>query len=230
MQLFHQFAAILQTAGGIDQQHIDAAILRRTHGIEYKASGIGPGLTSDHFGTGALAPNLQLIDRGGAKRVSGRQHHAAAFGAELRRKLADCGGLAGAVDTGNQNNERLLRRIDHERLRHREQDLLDLGGNHSGHFGRRNCLVMAAFGQRIADPVRSIKAEIGAHEDILDLGDRCGIELALGNKVGNGAAQRRGGALEPAGKATPQTVFRFGRAFAHFPDAVASVVPVIAVS
>ena len=179
---------------------------------------------------GALAPDLELIDGGGAKGVAGRQHHLAAFGAEFRRELADGRGLAGAVDADNQDHERLVRRIDRERLRDGLEHLLDLGGNHRIHFRGRNRLVVAAFGQRIADAIRGIEAEIGAHQHVLDLGDRLGVELALGDEVGDRAAQRRRRALEPAREAPPKAALCFVRSFTHIDAAAASVAPVIAVS
>ena len=66
---------------------------------------------------------------------------------------------------------------------------------------------MAAFAERNGNSVGGVEAEIGANEHILDLANRRGIELALGEKVGNSAAERRGRALEPAVKAPPPTAF-----------------------
>jgi hypothetical protein len=43
-----------------------------------------PAMTDDF---GALAPDLQLLDRGGAERVAGRHHHLAALGAEFAASL-----------------------------------------------------------------------------------------------------------------------------------------------
>ncbi len=46
----------------------------------------------------AVAPDLELLDRGGAEGVAGAEQHALALGAELGRELADGRGLADAVD------------------------------------------------------------------------------------------------------------------------------------
>ena len=75
--------------------------------LEGEAGGIGAGFARDEDGAGALAPDFELIDGGGAERVAGRQHDLAALGAEFRGELADGRGLAGAVDAGDQDDERL---------------------------------------------------------------------------------------------------------------------------
>ncbi len=49
--------------------------LRRHQRLEGEARGVGAGLARDHWDAGALAPDLQLLDRGGAEGVAGRQHH-----------------------------------------------------------------------------------------------------------------------------------------------------------
>ena len=43
------------------------------------ALGSRAGLLADHLGAGALAPDFQLLDGGGAERVGGAQQHAAPF-------------------------------------------------------------------------------------------------------------------------------------------------------
>ena len=60
--------------------------LRGGERVEGKAGRIGARLARDHAGAGALAPDFQLLDGGGAEGVAGRQHHRLAFGAELARR------------------------------------------------------------------------------------------------------------------------------------------------
>ena len=57
-----------------------------------------------------VAPDLELLDRGGAERVAGGEHDRSALGAELGGELADGRGLARAVDADDQDHERLARR------------------------------------------------------------------------------------------------------------------------
>src|SRR5205814_2126489 len=50
-------------------------------------------------------------------------------------------------------------------------------------------------------------AEIGADQQFLQLLDRCGIELALGDQVGDRSSDRRGGPFQPAGEAGKPALF-----------------------
>ena len=49
----------------------------------------------------------------------------------------------------------------------------------------------------------SVDAEVGADQRVLESVERRRIELALGDEIGDRAAERRRGALEPAGQALP---------------------------
>ena len=62
---------------------------------------------------------------------------------------------------------------------------------------------MAALAERRGDPAGGIKTEIGADQHVLDFRDGRGVELPLGDQVGDGATERRGRAFEPAGEALP---------------------------
>ena len=84
-------------------------------------------MLDDDRRAGALAPDLQLLDRRGAERVARRQPDLESGLAQLGRQLADGRGLAGAVDADHQNDMRLVREIEFQRLGDRRQHLLDLG-------------------------------------------------------------------------------------------------------
>ena len=105
------------------------------------------------------------------------------------RELADGGGLAGAVDADHEDDERLLRRVDLERLRHRRQHLLDLGRDHRFDVIGRDRLVVAAGADGVRDAHRDFGAEIGAQQHILDIVEHGAVELALGDEVGNGRSR-----------------------------------------
>ena len=49
------------------------------------AGGVGPGVAGDHRAAGALAPDLQLADRGGAEGIAGGQHDRLAIGENHNR-------------------------------------------------------------------------------------------------------------------------------------------------
>ena len=85
-QLAHQLGAVLQPAGGVDDQHVGAVGLRRAQRLEGEARRVGARLARDHLGAGALAPDFQLVDGGGAERVAGREHHLAALGRQASRR------------------------------------------------------------------------------------------------------------------------------------------------
>ena len=126
LQLVHQHLLVLQPAGGIDQQHIGAAIARPAQCIEHETGRVGADRPRDHLGAGALAPDLQLVDGGGAEGVAGREHDASALATETSGELADRRGLAGAVDADDQDDVRLHRRVDLERACDGGQHALDL--------------------------------------------------------------------------------------------------------
>ena len=107
LQFGHQLGLVLQAAGGVDDQHVCRSASRRGEGLERKARGIRALLARDDGCAGAAAPDLELIDRGGAERVAGGEHHVAALGAEACRELADRGGLAGAIHADDEDHERL---------------------------------------------------------------------------------------------------------------------------
>ncbi|MEY9187907.1 hypothetical protein ABH987_001535 [Bradyrhizobium ottawaense] len=153
-ELVHQLGLVLQPAGGVDQKHVDILLLRRRQRVEGKARRIRALRACDHGRLRPLAPHLELLDRRSAKRVAGGQHHLAAFGGEFLREFSDGGGLARAVDPDHEDHERLPGRIDLERLCHRRQHLLDLGGDDVLDLVRRDRLVVASSADGVRDPHR----------------------------------------------------------------------------
>ena len=109
LQFAHQFGAVLQTAGRIDEHNLNALRLGRGDRIERKPGGIGARLARHHLRACAFAPDLQLIDRGRAEGIARHQHHAFSLRTKSRRKLADGRGFAGTIDAGHQNYERSRR-------------------------------------------------------------------------------------------------------------------------
>ena len=63
--------------------------------------------------------------------------------------------------------------------------LLDLRGDHRLDLVGRDRGVVAAFAERVRDPVRGADAEIGADQRIVDLLERRLVELALGDEIGD---------------------------------------------
>ena len=83
LELGHQLGLVLQPPGGVDEQHVGALASRLVQRVEGEAGGIGARLGAAITGAPVRSPQiLQLLDRGGAERVAGRQHHLAPSRAE----------------------------------------------------------------------------------------------------------------------------------------------------
>src|SRR6266481_5569501 len=96
----------MQASRRIDDDDISRARLGGGHGVVYDSGRIGAGFLFDDFDAVALSPDFQLLDRSGAKRVRGAEHHAASFLAKPVGELPDAGGLARAIDADNENHAR----------------------------------------------------------------------------------------------------------------------------
>ena len=103
----HQPRLVLQPARRVDEEDIGAVRAGLLQRIEGERRGIGARRAGNHRGLRAFAPDPELFDGGGAKRVAGGKHDLLALAAKPRRELADGGGLAGAVDTGDQDTNGL---------------------------------------------------------------------------------------------------------------------------
>ena len=84
--------------------------LRLLQGVEGEARRVRALLAGDDRCADPLAPDLELLDGGGPEGVAGGEHHRQALLAEFLGKLADGGGLAGAVHAHHEDHEGLLRR------------------------------------------------------------------------------------------------------------------------
>ena len=103
-QFFHQVLFGVQPPGGVGDQHVHVARTRRFDGIEQHGRRIRAGRMFNHVAAGALPPDFQLLDGGGAEGVSGDQQHVFALRLEFARQFADCRGFARAVDADDENH------------------------------------------------------------------------------------------------------------------------------
>ena len=87
----------VQPPGGIDDHVIGLAGGGGLQGIEEHGRRISSRFRLDHFGAGALAPNFQLLDGGGAEGVGRAHQHGLALRAKHLRQLSDGGGFAGTI-------------------------------------------------------------------------------------------------------------------------------------
>ena len=75
-QFLHQMGLVLEAPGGVDDEHVDALRGRLLDPVEDDSGGIAAFLAGDDRRADALAPDLQLLDRGGAEGVAGGEQHA----------------------------------------------------------------------------------------------------------------------------------------------------------
>ena len=191
LKLAHELRAILEPAGGVHQHDIRAFGARARDRVEGEARRVGAGLARDDRGAGAAGPDAQLLDRRGAEGVAGSQHHLEAVGRELGRELADGGGLAGAVDADDQDHKRLSARVDGERPRDGLKRALDLGREDALDLVGADPLLVAPAGDRLADARRRAEPKVGLDENVLEIVEGSGVELALGEDVGETARDVR---------------------------------------
>ena len=183
-KLVHQLAAILQPAGGIDDQHVRALRARLFHRLIGQRGRIATLVAGHNLGAGALAPDKKLLDGGGTERVTGGQHHALALLAPLLCQLARGRRLARSVDADQKHDMWAPCRIDVQRRR----DWVQNFGNAVGKRGREGrCshftieLVAAhAFGKTCRHP----GSEVGRDQRVLDLLNRGRVDGRTPRKRG----------------------------------------------
>ena len=150
------------------------------------------------------SPQMRNCSMAAARNVSpGAERQALALGRELGGELADRGRLARSVDPHHQHHEGLLRRIDHEGDRDRRQDAFHLARQDGLDLLGVDALLVAAAAQSPGDAGRHGEAEIGLDQHVLEVVERRGVELALGEDADDPVLDRRGGARQPSRQPGP---------------------------
>ena len=135
-----------------------------------------------------------------------------ALGPELGRELADGRRLAGAVDADDEDDERALVRIDRERASDGGERALDLGREDPLDLVGIDPALVAPARDRLADARRRAETEIGLDQNVLEIVERSGVELALGEDVGDALRDVRRRAREARSQALKPAPLRFGGA------------------
>ena len=78
------------------------------HRVKGEAGGVRTGSARHDGRAGTLAPDLQLLDRGGPERIASGEHNVFSLRPIKARKLADCSRLARPVDPDHEDHERLV--------------------------------------------------------------------------------------------------------------------------
>ena len=178
-ELIHEVGLAVQSPGGVGQYHIDVPRPRGLQGIENHGTRIGSRLLGAELRAGALGPDVQLLDRGGAKGVACHEHHAQALIAQSPRELADAGGLARAVDADDEHHERLGAAHDLQRpLAGLEQ--LDQPGAHGAQQRLDVVELMARHApvQVAQDVVRGLDTDVREQQPRLEVLEHRGVDLA----------------------------------------------------
>ena len=154
-------------------------------GIESEPGGVRADPPRQDLGPRPFTPDLELVDGSGPERVAGGQHYRPSILAQLMRKLADGGGLAGAVDPDHQDDVGAVIAFDPQGLGHRRQHPLDLGGQHGTHFLGGDFLAVAAFCQGGGNTHGSVYPEVCLDQQIFQLLQGIGVELPFRKDAGN---------------------------------------------
>ena len=169
-QFVHQVQLRRQPAGGIDHDHVDAARLRRMHGVEGDGGRIA-GFLCDHGDVVAFAPDRQLLARGGAEGIAGGQQHRLLMRLQMLGQFADGGGFAGAVDARDHHDQRLML-AQHQRLLQRLEQIDQQIAQGVLDLGRIEQLVgFDFFLERFQQKLGGFDAGIG--------GEQCGFEFFI---------------------------------------------------
>jgi hypothetical protein len=127
---------------------------------------------------GALAPDLELLDGGGAEGVAGSHDHAEALVAILLGELADGGRLAAAVDADDQHHHGLQRRVELEGAVDQRQRLRHFLGERRADLLGRHLLIEARAAQALGHFLGDAGAHVGGDEQIFELAQRLVVEPA----------------------------------------------------
>ena len=104
VQLIHQILLVMESAGGVNENHICALGFGRLDAVEHHRCGVCALVLTDNAAAGALGPDFQLVSCGGAEGIACYQQNILPLLGQLSGNLADGGGFAHAVDTDDQHH------------------------------------------------------------------------------------------------------------------------------
>ena len=183
---------------------------RGLHRVEHDRARVGTLLTADELHAEAVGPEPELLGRGGAERVGGRQQHTMALGLLAAGELGDGRRLADAVDTDEQPHVRshparagapaVPRRCRRAARRSRREQLGQLAASSRA---RRLPRAPDAF----EEPLRRRHADVGEEQRLLELVPRLVVDRAAARNSPDEPAERgRGSARADRAGAAISTV------------------------
>ena len=197
LQFVHQVRLRVQATCGVGEQDVDAPRAGCLQRVEHDRSGICAGGLRDHGHVVAIAPDLQLLDGGGAERVARGEHDFEALLLQLPRELADGRGLAGAVDADDENRERRSGAVDLQWLLRRPQDVQQRAAQRCEQcFEIVELLALDLATQLFEDALRGFDANVRGDQSRLELVENRVVDAACRQQVGEVVGQPRVAAVE----------------------------------
>ncbi|CCJ94518.1 putative methyltransferase [Cronobacter malonaticus 681] len=155
----------------------------------------------------ALAPDLELLHRGGAEGIACCQHHRFALLFELTRQFTDGGGFTHAVDADHQDNKRRFA-FDIQRLVHFRQDLAHLFFQQAiERLGIAQLLAARAFGEVGDDFTRGVHTHIGNQQLLFELLEQIVVDFFAAKQTDKSGTEIFFGFQQTAFKACEETLF-----------------------
>ena len=102
-ELAHELGRGMEATGGIDEDQIASQAVSLVQHVVAHAGRIASTLALDHGHAGALAPNIELLDGGGAERIGATDHNLLSTVRHVAGDLSHRGGLASPVDAYKQH-------------------------------------------------------------------------------------------------------------------------------
>src|SRR5207248_3040919 len=103
-QLVHQMLLVLEAACGVHDENVFAGGRRLLHSVEQDSRRVAALLAGNDRRADALAPDLELLDRGGTESIAGGEQDAIIRFLEPMAKLADRRRLARSVDADHEDH------------------------------------------------------------------------------------------------------------------------------
>ena len=206
-QFVHEVALGVQAAGGVDDEHIHMAGAGGFQSVVGDGGRVGAvGLGDDGDGV-AFAPDLELLDGGGAEGVARGQQDAVAVALKSMGELADGGGLADAVDADHQNDEGAagFRNVFQGGFRVAQQGGQFLFEGLQQGVGIGELLARNLGGEALDNRVRRLYADIGGEQLGLDVLQQFVVDpLGPENESGQAVHQTVAGLGQTVAKAAEQ--------------------------
>ena len=175
LQLAHELIGRMQAPRGIDEHEVASQLLGAFYDVIAHACRVASTLALHDLDTAALAPDVELLDGGGAEGVARAYEHLAAAKRSLIGKLADRRGLARAVDAHEEHADGIHAERIGVGLGKETADFVSEHVEHGVRIGQR--LARGLVAQTVDDLHRRLGAQIAQDERFLEVVPEIIVEL-----------------------------------------------------